>query len=90
MVAVDAVRPTDLMTPMEAEHRARARFLDRRILLVAAVLIGQLAVLARAIDAWAEQRPEFLLGSLGFQLGCFLLTLTLGLRTGRVLDDRHR
>ncbi|CAN5741172.1 hypothetical protein BH23ACT12_BH23ACT12_15290 [soil metagenome] len=60
-------------TEFETIYRAEAAQLDRRILLVAAIVMAELWALTTAIGAWAEGAS--LTGIMGFQLVGFLLAL---------------
>lgn len=64
---------TDDHTSFEATHRAEAAQLDRRIFLVATVVMAELWALTTAIEAWAEGAS--LAGILMFQLVGFVLAI---------------
>jgi hypothetical protein len=64
-------------TSPEETFRTEAAALNRRILLVASVVVAELWALTAAIDAWAEGRTAVLVWILGFQLVSFMLALSL-------------
>lgn len=64
-------------TSPEADFRAEAATLNRRIVLVASVVVAELWALTAAIEAWAEGRTAVLVWILGFQLVSFLLALSI-------------
>jgi hypothetical protein len=64
-------------TTPEADFRTEAAALNRRIVLVASVVVAELWALTAAIEAWAEGRTAVLVWILGFQLVSFLLALSI-------------
>lgn len=63
----------------ERMHRAEAAALNRRIVLVAGVVMAELWALTAALDAWAEGRSSVLGWILAFQAVSFLLALSITL-----------
>lgn len=61
----------------ELTHRAEASTLNRRIALVAGVVMAELWALTAAMDAWAEGRSAVLIWILAFQAVSFLLALSI-------------
>lgn len=66
-------KTTDDPTEFETAYRAEAAQLDRRIVMVATVVMAELWALTAAIDAWAGGAT--LTGILAFQFVGFLLAL---------------
>jgi hypothetical protein len=60
-------------------HRAEAAALNRRIMLVAGIVLAELWALTAALDAWAEGRSAVLGWILAFQAVSFLLALSITL-----------
>lgn len=69
----------------EPAHRAEAASLNRRIALVATVVMAELGALTAALDAWAEGHMSMLVWILGFQLVSFLLALNISMATPEAL-----
>lgn len=61
----------------EVAFKAEASSLNRRICLVAAVVVAELWALTAAIEAWADGRTAVLVWILGFQVVSFLLALSI-------------
>lgn len=66
-------KTTDDPTEFETTYRAEAAKLDRRIVMVATVVMAELWALTAAIEAWAAGAT--VTGILAFQLVGFLLAL---------------
>lgn len=66
----------------EVVHRAEAAALNRRIVLVAGVVMAELWALTAAIEAWAEGRTAVFGWILAFQTVSFLLALRITITTG--------
>ena len=65
----------------EQVHRAEAATLNRRIVLMAVVVMAELWALTAALDAWAEGRTEVFGWILAFQAVSFLLALSITMAT---------
>jgi hypothetical protein len=65
----------------ELMHRAEAATLNRRIALVAGVVMAELWALTAAMDAWAEGRSAVLGWILAFQAVSFLLAVSITMAT---------
>lgn len=61
----------------EVAFREEAAALNRRIVLVAWVVVAELWALTSAIEAWAEDRTAVIIWILGFQVVSFLLALSI-------------
>jgi len=75
------------MSPRSFEFEPQAStarpetLINRRIVLVAAVLMAELWALTAAIDAWSEGHASVLGWILGFQVVLFLLALSIATAT---------
>ncbi len=67
------VESTEDPTEFEAGYRAEAAQLDRRIVMVATIVMAELWALTSAVEAWAEGAS--LTGIMAFQLIGFVLAL---------------
>jgi hypothetical protein len=65
----------------ELIYRAEASTLNRRIALVAGVVMAELWALTAAMDAWAEGRSAVLGWILAFQAVSFLLAVSITMAT---------
>lgn len=61
----------------QVAFHAEASSLNRRIVLVATVVVAELWALTAAIEAWSDGRTAVLVWIMGFQLVSFLLALSI-------------